>query len=59
MARCPRLDYESHSYFGNSGDEYICTVTGMRMRVDDPKVKHVCKRDYGEEYRNCPIYKSL
>ena len=27
MARCPKLDYESNSYFGNSGDKYICKVT--------------------------------
>lgn len=57
MARCPKLDYESNSYFGNSSDKYICTLTGMKMDVDDPKVKYVCKVDYGYEYEKCPIYK--
>lgn len=57
MARCPKLDYESNSFFGNYDDKYICKVTGMRMGVNDPKVKHVCKPDYGEEYKKCPIYK--
>lgn len=49
MASCPKLEYESN--------KYICTVTGMRMDSDDPKVKHVCKPDYGEEYKKCHIYK--
>lgn len=57
MARCPKLDYESNAYFGNSSDKYICTLTGMKMDVDDPKVKHVCKTDYGYQYEDCPIYK--
>lgn len=57
MARCPYLDYECHAIFGNSGDKYICKLTGMKMDVYDSKVKYVCKPDYGEEYRNCSIYK--
>ncbi len=56
MARCPKLDYDSRTIFGNYDDKYICTVTGVRMDVDDPKVKFVCKCDYGEEYKKCPIY---
>lgn len=58
MARCPYLDYESHNIFGNSDDEYICKVCGKHMRVDDLTVKFTCKPDYGEKYRDCPIYKS-
>ena len=58
MARCPYLDYESNSYFGNSGDKYICKLTGKKMDVDDLKVKFTCKVDYDEEYRTCEIYKS-
>ncbi len=57
MARCPRLDYDSRTVFGNYDDAYICSVTGMRMNVNDPKLSSVCKCDYGEAYRNCPIYK--
>lgn len=58
MARCPKLDYESNSWFGNSGDKYICKVTSKEMDVDDPKVKYMCKVEYGEEYQNCPVYKN-
>lgn len=56
MSRCPKLDYESNSIFGNSGDKYICKLTGKLMDVDDPKVEHVCKADYGDEYKKCDIY---
>ena len=56
MARCPRLDYESNSLFGNSNDKYICKVTGEKMHVDDPKVKTLCKVEYGENFKRCPIY---
>lgn len=58
MARCPKLDYESNSLFGTTNDKYICTITGIKMYVDDPKVKYVCNPDYGECYLDCPIYKS-
>lgn len=57
MARCPYLDYESHNYFGNSDDEYICTLCNRHMSVDDLQVKYTCKVEYGEEYKKCPIYK--
>lgn len=56
MARCPKLDYESNGYFGNSSDKYICTVTGVKMYVDDPKVSCLCKTEYGEAYQQCPVY---
>lgn len=57
MARCPLLDYESHSYFINSDDKYICTKNGRIMDVDDVTVKTLCNVDYGENYRKCPVYK--
>lgn len=58
MARCPYLDYESSgALWGNSGDKYICKLTGAQMDVDSLKVKHMCKVDYGEEYKCCPVYK--
>jgi hypothetical protein len=56
MSRCPKLDYESHSSFGNSGDKYICKLTGKKMDSDDTKVKHVCKSDSDDEYKKCDIY---
>lgn len=58
MARCPKLDYESNSFIGNSSDKYICQITGLKMDLDDPKVKFVCKSDCGYEYEKCPIYQS-
>ena len=56
MARCPFLDYESNSWFGNSSDKFICKCTGEKMDVDDSQVKYTCKTDYGEDYKQCPTY---
>ena len=56
MARCPYLDYDSHGFFGNSDDEYICTLCHKHMGVDDPQVKFTCKADYGDEYKKCRVY---
>lgn len=57
MSRCPKLDYESNTMFGNYSDKYVCLLTGMKMDVDDSRVKHVCKAAYGDEYKKCPIYR--
>ncbi|MDD6658873.1 MAG: hypothetical protein PUE60_02230 [Eubacteriales bacterium] len=57
MSRCPKLDYESNTIIGNSSDRYICTVTGMKMYVDDPKVECVCKGSNDAYYR-CSIYEN-
>lgn len=57
MSRCPKLDYEGNTIFGNYDDKYICLLTGMKMDVDSSKVKYVCKSDYGDEYKQCPIYR--
>lgn len=57
MSRCPKLDYEDNTIFGNNDDKYICLLTGMKMDVDSSKVKYVCKADYGDEYKQCPIYR--
>lgn len=56
MARCPYLDYENNTIFGNWDDKYICKLCGQKMDIDDPKVKYTCKVDYGYEYEKCPIY---
>ncbi len=56
MSRCPKLDYESSgALWGNSGDKYICKVTGVKMDVDDLKVEHLCKGSC-DAYYQCPIY---
>ena len=48
MARCPRLDYRSGDYY--------CTVTEAKMEFGSTKVKEMCDKDYGDEYKNCPVY---
>ncbi|MBR2591312.1 MAG: hypothetical protein IKE65_10415 [Clostridia bacterium] len=58
MSRCPFLDYESNSLFGNSSDEYICKECGKHMPVDSSEVKYVCKAEYGDEYKKCHIYQN-
>lgn len=57
MSRCPYLDYEGHSFFGNSDDEYICKLTGRHFDVNSPVVKYTCKGDY-DAYYDCQIYKN-
>lgn len=56
MSRCPKLDYESNTLFGNYDDNYICKCTGQKMSVNDSKVNNYCKGSY-DAYRNCDIYK--
>lgn len=58
MARCYYLDYKSNGLFGTANDRYYCKLCGQEYRVDDPKVKFTCKAEYGEKYKDCPIYKS-
>lgn len=55
MARCPYLDYESRGALFSQGD-YLCKLCGRHISEDD--VKKTCKRDYGDEYEKCPIYKN-
>ena len=57
MARCPYLDYESNSFFGNSSDNYICKLCGRKMNVNDSQVKYTCNPSYGDNYKDCYIYK--
>jgi len=57
MARCPYLEYESHSFFGSSNDKYVCRLCGKRMETTDPQVKYTCNADYGDEYTKCAVYK--
>lgn len=55
MARCPYLDFESHTFYSDS--KFICKLCGKVMDVDDAQVKYTCKVDYGEEYKKCQVYK--
>jgi len=57
MARCPKLDFDGdHAFYSDCW--FICTLTGVRMDPYDIKVKSLCKTEYGEQYRDCPIYKN-
>lgn len=58
MARCYYLDYKSNSLFGNSNDRYVCKLCGQEFRVEDPQVKFTCNPEYGEKYKNCPVYQN-
>ena len=58
MARCYYLEYESKGFFSSANDYYYCKLCPMkRMEINDPQVKYICKPEYGEEYKKCPIYK--
>ncbi len=54
MADCPKVEFESHTWYSDC--KYICGLTGARMDVDDARVKCMCKAEYGEHYRDCPVY---
>lgn len=58
MARCPKLDFENHGGISMIDDKYICTLTGMKMDVDNNKVKFFCNAEYGKEYEECPVYQN-
>lgn len=55
MARCPYLDYESRVVLFSQRDYYceLCKKCLSRSEVD-----HKCNPDYGEEYKDCPVYKN-
>lgn len=55
MARCPYLEYESGGVFFSQGN-YYCSLCGKTL--SESEVNYKCKVDYGEEYKNCPIYKN-
>ena len=57
MSRCYYLDYISRGVFSSSNVTYICKLCNKQFAVDDLQVKYTCKAEYGDEYKNCPIYK--
>lgn len=56
MAQCYYLDYQSNGWFSSANDKYICKLCGKQFDVNDLQVKHMCKAEYGEEYKKCPVY---
>ena len=59
MSRCPYLEYESHSLFGSSNDEFICKLSGRHFSTNSDTVKFLCKGEYDNDdhYKECQIYK--
>lgn len=58
MARCPYLDYEGPGLFYTGDGEYICQKCDKHMDFDDKHVKYVCDAEYGDKYKDCPVYKN-
>ncbi len=57
MSRCPKLRMEYIVPIAMKADWAVCELTGIKMELDDTKVKHICDCDYCDAYENCPIYK--
>ena len=55
MARCPYLGWEERGLFASQCD-YYCEI--CKKYLSDSEVKYKCKVDYGENYKDCPIYKN-
>ena len=55
MARCPYLEFESWGPF-SSQERFYCKECGKDLTENE--VKYKCKTDYGEDYKQCPIYKN-
>lgn len=54
MARCPYLEYESRGAMFSQGD-YYCKL--CRKTLSESEVNYKCKTDYGDDYKDCKIYK--
>ena len=52
MARCPYLEYLS----GTGGPFSECEY--QHMYASDSKLKYTCDAEYGDNYKNCPVYKN-
>lgn len=59
MATCPYYEYrDGGHWFGTSGDKGYCKECGQEWDIDSSQVKCTCNTDYGEAYKNCPVYKN-
>lgn len=58
MSRCYYLEYYSEGTLRIKNDYYFCKLTGQRFDFDDPRVKFICNAEWGEKYRDCPVYKN-
>ena len=55
MARCPYLKYESTGFFASQG-KYYCDE--CKKQLSDSEVRYKCDVDYGENYKDCPVYRN-
>ena len=53
MARCPCLKYESSGALFSQGD-YYCDLC---KKLSESEVDHKCNTDYGDDYKDCSIYR--
>lgn len=56
MARCYYLDWKNPGSYSSINDGYFCKLCPVK-KLTEAEVKHVCNPEYGECYKNCPIYK--
>ncbi len=58
MSRCPHLEYKDTSYL--FGFREYCEITGVEVgnNYDQVKVKALCKNEYRDCYRDCPLYQA-
>lgn len=57
MARCYYLEYKSRGFLSSSNDKYYCKLCGREFDPNGTQVKYTCNSDYGENYKDCPVYK--
>lgn len=57
MARCYYLEYKSRGFLSSSNDKYYCKLCGREFDPNSTQVKYTCNSDYGENYKDCPVYK--
>ena len=55
MARCPYLEWESGGAFYSQG-KFYCEL--CKKELSESETNNKCKVDYGEKYKDCPIYKN-
>ena len=55
MARCNYLEYESSGPLFSQG-EYYCKLS--KKKLSEEEVKRKCNPSYGDEYKNCAVYKN-
>ena len=55
VARCPYLEYESTGFLFSQGD-YYCAL--CKKKLSESEVSYKCKTNYGDDYKECLVYKN-